>query len=134
MVITVFNFKNFVVLVIILLLSQQSFAAFITMNCNNMKDVSVVLQEHNTDMTSQMHDHNSQSKDTKAHEKCDVCDSSDCNCGKMSRCINSAISTTPQTINHEYTLYLDHGKRFISEDEYPGSGVYLHPFRPPIFI
>ncbi|MGB1200281.1 MAG: hypothetical protein ACPG5R_01875 [Cognaticolwellia aestuarii] len=129
----VFNFKGFVVLVMILLLTQQSFAAFMPMNCDDMKETTVVHQANTTHIPAQMHEHNSQSKDHMAfHEACDICDSIDCHCGEMGGCFGSYLSTTTQKSNNEHMLFVDHGKRFLSLDQYPDSGVYLHPFRPPI--
>ena len=54
----VFNFKGFVVLVMILLLTQQSFAAFMPMNCDDMKETTVVHQANTTHIPAQMHEHN----------------------------------------------------------------------------
>lgn len=135
MVSPVSNFKGFIVLVMILLLTQQSFAAFMPMNCEGMKGASVAAQEKNSNKTPKMHEHNSVSNDKMAfHEECDICDSKDCRCDEMGGCFTSYFSTIAQKSNYEYMFYVDHGKRFLSPDEHPDSGVYLHPFRPPISI
>lgn len=135
MVSTVFKFKSYIVLVMILLLSQQSFAALLPMNCDDMKNASVVHTENNSHMTSQMHDHNSASKDSmSSHEKCDVCDSGDCRCSTMALCLSSTYTIVSQQLNDQHALFVDHGKRFIFPDESPDSGIELHPFRPPISI
>tara|TARA_R110002050_G_scaffold265306_4_gene406354 strand:- start:1519 stop:1941 length:423 start_codon:yes stop_codon:yes gene_type:complete len=135
---TVSKFKGFMVFAMILLLSQQSFADFFPMNCDDMKNASVALQEShshmNSHMTSQMDmlDHHSSSKGKMAsHEECDICDSNDCPCGEMGRCLSSFLAAA-QFINHEYILFVDNGQRFLSPDEHSHSGNYLHPFRPPI--
>lgn len=135
----VFKFKGFIGLVIILLLTQQSFAAFMPMNCDDTKDHHSTIETHSTQVSPQMnmnmHDHDSQSKvNIGSHEGCDVCDSSDCRCSKFTRCLSSYVPITAQAMNLDYALFVSHGKRFISSDEYPDSGNYLHPFRPPISI
>jgi len=135
MVSTVFNFKGYIVLVMVLLLSQQSFAALLPMNCDDMKEVSIALTENNSHMTSQMHEHNSPSKDKmSSHEKCDVCDSGDCRCSTVGLCLSSTHAIASQALNDQHVLFVDHGKKFISSDESPDSGIALHPYRPPIFI
>lgn len=72
---TVSKFKGFIVFAMILLLSQQSFADFFPMNCDDMNNASVALQENHSHMTSQMDmlDHKSSSKGKMAsHEECDI--------------------------------------------------------------
>lgn len=133
---TVSKFKGFIVFAMILLLTQQSFADFFPMNCDNMKNASVALQEGHSHMTSQMDmlDHKSSSKGKMAsHEECDICDTNDCRCGEMGRCLSSSLAAA-QFINQKYILFVDNGQRFLSPDEYSNSGNYLHPFRPPISI
>lgn len=135
MVIKVFNFKRFGVLVIILLLSQQSFAALLPMNCDDMKDASVVLQENNSHMSSQLHEHNSLIKDNlSSHDECDVCDSNHCRCNSVGLCLGSTLTIVSQLPKEQHVLFVDHGKRFLSLDESPDSGIALHPYRPPILI
>lgn len=131
----VFTFKGYVVLVMILLLSQQSFAALLPMNCDDMKNASIVLTENNPHMTASIHEHNSSSPDKmSAHEKCDVCDSGDCRCNTVGLCLSSMHTIASQQLNDQHALFEDHGKRFIFPDESPDSGIALHPFRPPISI
>lgn len=134
MVSTVFKFKGFVVFVMILLLAQQSFAALMPMNCDDMKNASGIVQDNRSHMTSKMHEDKSLSKAKMAHhhDECDVCDSNACKCSDMGLCIGSPLLTTSQTIENEYTLFVDHGKRFIAKDESPHSGIHLHLYRPPI--
>ncbi|MDX2370675.1 MAG: hypothetical protein QNK36_20110 [Colwellia sp.] len=133
MVITVFNFKGFGVFVMILLLSQQSFAAFFPMNCDDMQENSVVSQVENSHMPSQMHEHNATSQDSmSSHEKCDVCDSGDCLCDTLGLCLGSTHTIASQQLNDQHALFVDHGKRFIYPDESLYSGIALHPYRPPI--
>ena len=137
MVNMVSDFKGFIAVVIILLFTQQSFAAYMPMNCDGMKNTTIVSSDNDSHVTSKMtmHDHDSLSKDKKySHEECNVCNSGDCICGEMGGCFGSTISTSVQALEQRYTLFVDHGNRFISQDEYPDSGVYLHPFRPPIHI
>lgn len=135
----VFKFKGFIGLVIILLLTQQSFADFMPMNCDDTKDHHTAMETHSTQVSPQMnmnmHDHDSQSKVSMgSNVECDVCDSSDCRCSEFTRCLSSSVSITAQAMNLDYALFVSHGKRFISSDEYPDPGNYLHPFRPPISI
>ena len=135
MVSTVSNFKGLIALVMILLLTQQSFAAFFPMNCDDMKDISIVQKDNQSHMTSAMHQHNSKSQDKmSSHEKCDVCDSGDCRCSTMALCLSSTYTIVSQQLNDQHALFVDHGKRFIFPDESPDSGIELHPFRPPISI
>ncbi len=131
------DFKGFIVAVIILLFTQQSLAAYTPMNCDDMKNTIIVSSDHDSHTSSQMPmlDHGSLSKDNNSvHEECDFCNSVDCICVEMGNCFGSTISTSAQVIEQRYTPFVDHGNRFISQDEYPDSGVYLHPFRPPIHI
>ena len=133
MVRTVFNFKGYIMLVIILLQSQQSLAALLPMNCDDMKNSQVISQVNNTHMTSQMHENNPQSQDhMSSHEKCDVCNLADCQCSNMGLCFGSLYTSVSQTLNERHILFVDLGNKFISSDEFPISGIALHPFRPPI--
>jgi len=139
MVSTVFNFKGYIVFVMLLLLSQQSFAAFFPMNCDDMKDTLIVQKENqshvNSHITSSMHEHNSPSKDKmSSHEKCDVCDSGDCQCSMIGLCLGSTHTAVSQQLHVQHLLFVDLGKRFISSNESPYSGITLHPYRPPILI
>lgn len=136
MVNILFNFKGVITVVIILLFTQQSFASYAPMNCDDMKKTTIVNSDKNSHSTSQMtmHSHDSQSKDSKSsHEKCDACNSSDCVCASMGSCFGSNISTSAQALEHKHILFADHGIRFISQKEHPDSGVYLHLFKPPIY-
>lgn len=135
MVRTVLNYKGYIVLVMILLLSQQSFAALLPMNCDDMKAVSIELTENNSHMSSTMHEHDSQIKDKlPSHEKCDVCDSGSCLCTTMGLCLGSSHVVASQLLYDDHILFIDLGNRFITSEESPDSGVSLHPFRPPISI
>lgn len=139
MVSTVFNFKGYIVLVMILLLSQQSFAALFPMNCNDMKDTLIVQKENqshvNSHISSSMHEHNSPSIDKmSSHEKCDVCDSGDCQCSMIGLCLGSTHIVVSQQLYVHHVLFIDLGKRFIYTNESPYSGINIHPFRPPITI
>lgn len=135
MVNTVFNFKGYIVFVMILLLSQQSFAAFFPMNCDDMKDASIVQTDNNSHMTSKIHMNKSQSQDKmSSHEKCDVCDSGECQCDTLGLCFGTTNTIAAQQLNVQHVLFTDLGKRFITSEESPDSGVSLHPFRPPISI
>ena len=131
------DFKGFIAVVIILLFTQQSFAAYMPMNCDDMKNTSIVSSDKESHLTSKvtMKDHESLSKvKMSSHEECNVCNSGECICGEMGGCSGSTISTSAQAKEQSYTLFVDHGNRFISQDEYPDSGVHLQPFRPPIHI
>ena len=133
----VFKFKALIGVVMILLLTQQSFAAFMPMNCDDTKELHTTMETHSSQVSPQMNmlDHDSQSKVSMgSHDECDVCDSSDCRCSEFTRCLGSSVSLTAQVMNLDYALFVSNGKRFISSDEYPDSGNYLHPFRPPISI
>lgn len=133
MVQTVFNFKGYIMLVIILLQSQQSIAALLPMNCDDMKNSQVISQVNNTHMTSHMHEHNSPSQEQmSSHEKCDACNSVDCQCSNMGLCFSSLYTPVSQSLNERHILFVDLGNKFISSDEFPISGIALHPFRPPI--
>lgn len=133
MVRTVFNFKGYIMLVIILLQSQQSIAALLFMNCDDMKNSQVISQVNNTHMTSQMHEHNTPSQEQmSSHEKCDACNSVDCQCSNMGLCFSSLYTPVPQSLNERHILFVDLGNKFISSDDFPISGIALHPFRPPI--
>ena len=135
MISTVFKFKGYIVFVMLLLLSQQSFAAFFPMTCDGMKDASIGQTEHSSHMTSKMDMSNPQSQDKMtSHAKCDICDSGECQCSEFTRCLSSSVSIAAQVMNLDYALFVSHGKRFISSDEYPDSGNYLPPFRPPVSI
>ncbi|MFT7006959.1 MAG: hypothetical protein ACJAXJ_001471 [Colwellia sp.] len=129
MVITVFNFKGFGVFVMILLLSQQSFAAFFPMNCDDMQEKTVVSHVKN----SQMHEHNATSQDSmSSHEKCDVCDSDSCRCTTVGLCFGSSHTIVSQLPNDLHVLLVDIGEKYMSLDESLDSGIALHPYRPPI--
>jgi len=135
--ILMFKFKGFIGFVMILLLTQQSFTALISMNCADTNGSHAMMQTHNLQVTSPMNmlDHNSQSNvKMGSHEKCNVCDASDCRCNEFTQCLGATLSIVAQVINLDYVLFVSHGKRFISSDEYPDPGNYLHPFRPPILI
>ena len=133
MVTTVFNFKGYIMLVMILLQSQQSIAALLPMNCDDMNNAQIISQVDNVHMTSQMHEHNSPSQEqTSSHEKCDVCNSSDCQCSTMGLCFGSSYPMASQSINGQHVSFIDVGNKFISSDKFPISGIALHPFRPPI--
>lgn len=133
MVRTVFNFKGYIMLVIILLQSQQSIAALLPMNCDDMKNSQVISQVNNTHMTSQMHEHNSPSQEhMSSHDKCDTCNLDDCRCSDIGLCFSSSSTMTSQSINGQHVSFIDFGKKFISSVEFPISGIALHPFRPPI--
>ena len=135
MVSTVSNFKGFIVFVMLLLLSQQSFAAFFPMNCDDMNDISIVQKDNQSHMTSEMHQHNSKSQDKmSSHEKCDVCDSDDCQCSMIGLCLGSTPTAVSQQLHVQHVLFIDLGKRFIFSNESPDSGIALHPFIPPISI
>jgi len=135
MVSTVPNFKGFIVFVMLLLLSQQSFAAFFPVNCDDMKEISIVQKDNQYHMTSSMHQHNSKSQvKMSSHEKCDVCDSGDCQCSMIGLCLGSTHTAVSQQLHVQHVLFIDLGKRFISSNESPDSGIALHPFRPPISI
>jgi len=129
------NFKCYIVVIVILLFTQQSFAAYAPMKCDNMKNETIVSSDKDSHSTSQMtmHDHGSVSKDkNSSHKNCDACNSADCLCGDMGSCFGSTTST--QTTEQKYMLFTDLGNRFLSQDEYPDSGVYINLFRPPIHI
>ena len=133
MVITVFNFKGFGVFVMILLLSQQSFAAFFPMNCDDMQEKTVVSHVKNSHMSSQMHEHNATSQDSmSSHEKCDVCDSDSCRCTTVGLCFGSSHTIVSQLPNDLHVLLVDIGQKYMSLDESLDSGIALHPYRPPI--
>lgn len=135
MVSAVSNFKGFIAFVIIFLLIQQSFAAFMPMNCDDLKGASVARQENNSHMISHVHEHKAQSKDKIAFQhECDICDPSICRCNEKGGCFGSSLSMTIQQFNHEYMLFVDHAKRFSSPEQHSGSGINTHPFRPPITI
>ncbi len=137
MVQTVFNFKGYIMLVIILLQSQQSIAALLPMNCDDMKNSQVISQVNNTHMSShmssQMNEHNSPSQEhMSSHDKCDACNLDDCRCSDIGLCFSSSSTMTSQSINGQHVSFIDVGKKFVSSDEFPNSGIALHPFRPPI--
>jgi len=137
MVSTVSNFKGVILFVIILLFTQQSLAAYGPMKCHNMKKNTIISTDKNSHSTAQMtmNGHDSGLKDKiNSHEQCDVCNSDLCLCSDMASCFGSTIFTSTQAVERRYTLFLDHGNRFISQVEFPDSVVYLNPFRPPIYI
>lgn len=139
MVSTVLNFKGYIVFVMLLLLSQQSFAAFCPMNCDDMKDNSIVQKDNqshvSSHMTAAMHQHNSKSQDKmSSHEKCGVCDSGDCQCIMIGLCLGSTHTAVSQQLHVHHVLFIDLGKRFIFSNESPHSGINIHPFRPPITL
>jgi hypothetical protein len=134
------NFKCYIVVVIILLFRQQSFAAYAPIKCDNMQNETIVSSDKDSHSTSQMtmHDHGSVSKDknsshkNSSHKNCDACNAADCLCGDMGSCFGSTTST--QTTEQKYMLFTDLGNRFLSQDEYPDLGFYINLFRPPIHI
>jgi len=130
-------FKSTIVVVILLLFTQQSIAAYAPMKCDDMKIAMMVSSDKNSHSTSQMtmYGHDSLSKDKNhSHEECEICDSSDCICGEIGSYFSSTISISAQDIQPRYTLFVDNGNKFISQDSSPNSGVYLNLFRPPIHI
>ena len=132
MVGTVSNFKAYIMLVMILLQSQQSIAALLPMNCDDINNVSIISQVNNPDMTSQMHEHNATSQEqVSSHDKCDTCNLDDCRCSDIGLCFSSSYTMASQSINGHHVSFIDVGKNFISSDEFPISGIALHPFRPP---
>lgn len=131
------NFKGVILFLITLLFTQQSLAAYAPMQCHNMKNNTIISTDKNYHSASQMtmNGHDSRSKDKiHSHEQCDVCNSEQCLCSGMVSCFGSTIFTSTQAVELRYTLFLDHGIRFISQVEFPNSVVYLNPFRPPIYI
>ena len=131
------KFKSVIAVVIILLFTQQSFASYAPMICDDMEKSTIVSSDKDSLLSADMamHDHDSMSKDNKSsHEDCISCDSGDCSCIEMGSCFGSGISAYTQSIEQEYILFTDHGHRFISQNEYFDSGVYLHLFKPPIHI
>ncbi|TWX54641.1 hypothetical protein [Colwellia hornerae] len=129
------SFKSFIVVVIILLFTQQSIAAYAPMKCDNMKSVTVATTDKSSHSTSQMamHEHGSMLKDKiSSHKKCNACNFNGCMCGDMGSCFGSTISTSTQAITQIYTLFLDHGNKYLHQEAYTDSGVYMHLFRPPI--
>jgi hypothetical protein len=133
MVGTVSNFKGYIMLVIMLLQSQQVFAALLPMNCDDMKNVSIVSQVNHPDVTSPMHEHNASSQEQmSSHDKCDTCNLDDCRCSDIGLCFSSSYTMASQSINGQHDSFIDVGQKFISSDEFPISGIALHPFRPPI--
>jgi hypothetical protein len=137
-----YKFKGFIAVVIILLLTQQNFAAHMPMKCDGMKTPTILNQDKDPQLTINMtmHDHDSPSNDplsndiASSHDECDVCNSGDCKCAKMGSYFGSTITTSAQGIDQSFILFVDYGNRLISQDEYPDAGFYLHPFRPPIYI
>jgi hypothetical protein len=137
-----YKFKAFIAVVIILLLTQQNFAAYMPMKCDGMKTPTILNQDKDPQLTINMtiHDHDSPSNDSpsndiaSSHDECDVCNSGDCKCGKMGSYFGSTITTSAQGIDQSFILFVDYGNKLISQDEYPDAGFYLHPFRPPIYI
>lgn len=130
-----FNFRGVIAIVIILLFSQQSLASYAPMDCENMKNP--IISDNSSHIASQMamHDHNSMSVDKQsAHEECDTCNAGDCVCPNIGGCFSSNISTSTQPIEQSLMHFADNGKRFLSQNEHPDSGVYLHLFKPPIHI
>lgn len=148
MVRTVFNLKGYIMLLMILLQSQQSIAALLPMNCDDMKNEQIISQENNTHMASHVHENNPSSQEQmsshvhennpssqeqmSSHEKCDACNSGDCQCSTKGLCFSSSYTLVPQTLIERHILFVDLGNKFISSDEFPISGIALHPFRPPI--
>tara|TARA_R110001583_G_scaffold11560_7_gene52074 strand:- start:3486 stop:3911 length:426 start_codon:yes stop_codon:yes gene_type:complete len=131
------NFKGFIAVVIILLFTQQSFAAYVPMNCDDMKNATIASSYNYSHLTAQMTQYGqySFSKDkNSSHEECNVCNSGDCTCNERGGCLSATISISTQTIKQMYTLFADHGNRYTYQEECPNSGVYLHLFKPPIHI
>lgn len=129
------NFKGVIAVVMILLFTQQNVAAYKPMNCDDMNNYSIESSKNDSHHTSKMtmHEHGSVAKsNNSSHEKCEICNSGDCICSEMGSCFNSSVLTPAYTVDQESMLFVDHGNRFISINEYPDTGIYLNLFRPPI--
>jgi len=131
------NLKCSIAIIITLLFTQQSFAAYEPMKCDNMKSETAVTSDKNSHLTSiiSMHKHGSTSKNNiSSHKKCDDCSSGDCLCGDMGSCFSSTASISAQTTEQKYMLFTSQENSFSIQKEYPNSGVHLNLFRPPIHI
>ncbi|TMM42408.1 hypothetical protein [Colwellia ponticola] len=131
------HFKCSIVIIITLLFTQQSFAAYAPMKCDNMDSETAVTSDKDSHLTSRlnMHKHGSISKNKiSSHKKCDDCSSGDCLCGDMGSCFSSTASISAQTTEQKYMLFTNQGNRFSIQKKYPNSGVHLNLFRPPIHI
>lgn len=120
---------------IILLFTQQSFASYAPMKCDNMNKAPMLSSGKSSHLTSKMtmHSHDSMSEDDKSsHENCKTCNSGDCICAELGNCFGSNISPSTQPTEQNHMLYADRGLRFNVLNEHPFSGVYLHLFKPPI--
>ena len=129
------NFKIYFAVTLILLFSQQGFAAYKPMNCDAMGNTSVVILDNSSHVTSNMimHDHGSLSTKEKAsHEECDVCNAGSCVCSEMGGCFGSSASSSAQTTEQISLFFVDNGNKITSSDLIPDSGVYQHRFKPPI--
>ncbi len=132
-----FNFRGAIAIVIILLFSQQSLASYTPMDCEDTKKTVTISSENDSHIASKMavHDHNTMSEEKESsHAECDTCKTGDCVCPNIGGCFSSNISTSTQGIEQRLMLFIDNGKRFLSQNEHPDSGVYLHLFKPPIHI
>lgn len=131
-----FQFRLVIIGVMILLLMQPSFAAFLPMNCDDHNPSRINAHAVLPDMTTH-HQHESvaasSDKTSPAHHECETCGSSDCRCCDLGRCLGSSLSPTSQAVEQNHVLFIDHGNRFNSPDEYPDAGIHLLPYRPPIF-
>lgn len=131
------NFRGVIAIVITLLFTQQSFASYAPMDCEDTKNTVILSSENGTHIASKMavHDHKTMSEEKESsHAECDTCNSGDCVCPNIGGCFSSNISTSTQGIEQRLMLFADNGKRFLSQNEHPDSGVYLHLFKPPIHI
>jgi len=135
------NFKGFIVVVIVLLLTQQNFATNAPMNCEDMKNSTIVSSDYSSHSSSHsnsqmtMHDHGSLAKDKNSSDQgCDVCNSSDCAYCEIDSCFSPTVSISMQVVEQKHIRFVDHGKRYLSQDEYPDSGIYLLLFKPPILL
>ena len=132
-----FTFKGFIAIVLILLFTQQSLAAYAPMICNDMENSSIAsaknVSHHTSTMTMHEHDSVAKNKNT-SHEACDICNSGDCICDEMGGCLNLSSLHPIYSLEQNNMLFVDSSKRFLPINESSDSRVNLNLFRPPINI
>jgi len=129
----VFKFYWSLMLVMFLLLSQQS-VAVMPIKCDDHSNASAPsMMQSSKVSSSHRHDHSVSSIDHSIFQMdCENCGANDCQCCDISRCLSTSLSPTFQTATHRYDFFIDHGNRFASFNQNPHLGIHLHPFRPPI--
>ena len=129
-------FKSLLVVILVLFFIEQSYANYTPINCEDMKKSTIVSSEKSSHVNTQMaHGHNTMLEENQSsHAECDTCNDVGCICPNIGGCFGSNTSASAHPIEENFIHFADNGHRFLTQNEHPDTGVYLHLFKPPIHI